>query len=147
MIDERFRIRVHKNGIALILAAIVVAALGVLIWADLVTPSLASRLAACKAFPNNSTQHVVETTRLFINTPKDIYPDKNISADFETAGGTATAGYISNGGPPGEAFAASPGCWSTEIDFEGVGEVDLKIQSAVEGIPDYFVRFVVGPTQ
>ena len=110
-------------------------------------PNLAAKLAACKAFPNNSTQHVVETTRLFINTLKDMYPDKNISSNsenaFETVRGNATAGYISNGGLPGEAYEATPECWSTYIEFDGSGEVDLKVKSAVKDVPDYFVHFVV----
>lgn len=106
-------------------------------------PNLAARLASCKAFPNNSTHAVVETTRLFINTPKDMYPDKNISYDFETVSGNATAGYVSNGGLPGESFEATPECWSTYVDFEGTGEVDLKVKSAVKDMPDYLVHFIV----
>ena len=101
----------------------------------------------CGGVPNNSIERVRETTRLFINTPKDVYPDKNISDNFHTMHGNATAGYISNGGLPGYAFAGSPECWSTYIDFEGNGEVDLRVKSAVKDEPDYFVRFIVSSTQ
>jgi len=94
--------------------------------------------------PNNSVQYVKETSRMFINMPKDLYP-KDILHSWTTVSGNATAGYISNGGLPGEAEDAAPGCWSTYVEFEGSGEVDLRVKSIVEGAPDYFVRFTVSP--
>jgi hypothetical protein len=95
--------------------------------------------------PNNSVQNVKETSRMFINMPNDLYP-KDISRSWTTVTGNATGGYVSNGGLPGEAVGALPGCWSTYVDFEGNGEVDLRVKSTVADVPDYFVRFIVGPT-
>ena len=91
---------------------------------------------------NNSVQQVKETSRMFINMPKDLYP-KDISHSWTTVSGNATGGYVSNGGLPGEAFGVTPGCWSTYVDFEGTGEIDLRVRSVVKGVPDYFVRFFV----
>jgi hypothetical protein len=102
---------------------------------------------ACPSIPNGSTQTVRETTRLFINIPKDVYPDKEHNLQFKTISGNATSGYISNGGLPGQAFEATPSCWSYYNEFDGIGEVDLTVKSKVEGMPDYFVRFIVVPTQ
>lgn len=93
---------------------------------------------------NNSVQYVRDTTRLFINTPKDLYP-KDILHSWTTVSGNATGGYISNGGLPGEAFEATPDCWSTYVELDGNGEVDLRVKSVIEGAPDYFVRFIVTP--
>jgi len=92
--------------------------------------------------PNNSVQYVKETTRMFINMPKDLYP-KDTLHSWTTVSGNATAGYISNIGFPGEAEGAAPGCWSTYMEFDGSGEVDLRATSTVTGVPDYFVRFIV----
>lgn len=101
-----------------------------------------SGCSACEPKLNNSVQHVVETTRMFINVPKDLYP-KDLFQYATTINGQAGMGYISNGGLPGEALAGSPGCWSTYVEFDGVGEVDLRIPSIVIGVPDYYVRFIV----
>ncbi len=95
-----------------------------------------------KPIPNNSVQKMKETSRMFINMPKDLYP-KDISHSWTTVTGNATGGYVSNGGLPGEAEGALPGCWSTYVDFEGNGEVDLRVKSVVEGVPDYLVHFIV----
>ena len=100
--------------------------------------------AADKPIPNDSVQRVKETSRMFINMPKDSYP-KDIFHSWTTVAGNATAGYISNGGLPGEGLDAIPGCWSTYMEFDGSGEVDLRVKSVVEGVPDYFVRFIVSP--
>ncbi|MBK5215872.1 MAG: hypothetical protein JJE53_03665 [Candidatus Pacebacteria bacterium] len=102
--------------------------------------------SACQPLMNNSVQHVVETTRRFVNVPKDFYP-KEIGSYFSTVSGNATAGYISNGGLPGEGLDATPECWSTYYEFDGNGEVDLKVKSTVKGVPDFFIRFIVSPTQ
>lgn len=109
--------------------------------------SYEDKLIACKSLPNNSTNKVVETSRLFINLPKDIYPYENISSSFSTVSGNATAGYISNGGLPGQALEATPKCWSTYFEFDGNGEVNLKVKSAINGMPDYFVHFIVNSIQ
>jgi len=95
---------------------------------------------ASKSIPNNSIQNVKETSRLLINMPKDLYP-QDLQGSWTTVAGNATAGSI--GGGFGEAEGALPGCWSSHVDFEGNGEVDLRVKSIVEGTPDYFVRFVV----
>ncbi len=94
--------------------------------------------------PNNSIQHVKETSRIFINMPKDLYP-KDLQYSWTTVAGNATAGYVSNGGLPGEAEGATPECWSTYVDFGGNGEVDLRVKSTVDGVPNYVVRFIVSP--
>ncbi len=101
---------------------------------------------ACRPISNNSVQYMKETARQFINLPKDIYPYKNISSYFTTVSGNATAGYVSNGGLPGEGLEATPECWSTYFEFGGTGEVVLKVKSVIKGMSDYFVRFIVVPT-
>lgn len=98
----------------------------------------------CRGIPNGTTQEVKETTRLFINLPKAIFPDKEHNLQFKTVRGNATAGSVSNGGPYGEAFESSAQCWSYYYDFEGQGEIDLNVKNA-QGKPDYFVRFIVTP--
>lgn len=105
-----------------------------------------ARLTACNAYPNNSTQDVIETTRLSIKLPKDIYPgQKDNKLEFKTASGTATAGWISNAGPPGKSYGATANCWAYYYEFDGNGAVDLTATSAIKDMPDYFVRFIVGP--
>jgi hypothetical protein len=99
---------------------------------------------ANKPIPNNSVQNVKETSRMFINMPKDLYP-QDISRSWTSVSGNATGGYVSNGGLSGEAYGATQECWSTYVDFEGSGEVDLRVKSLVEGVPDYVVRFIVSP--
>ncbi len=149
----------NKKYFAIVIGIILVAATVAIYWwqrgdALLVQPpsdhknniSLAQELSACNAIPYKSTQEVAETTRLFINLPKSIYP-KDMSAYFTTVSGNATAGYVSNGGLPGEAFEATPKCWSTYYEFDGNGEVDLRVKSTRKDMPDYFVRFFVGSGQ
>ena len=104
---------------------------------------LEQKLAACHSIPEDSVQVVSETTRLFLNLPKDIYPDKLHNLHFTTVAGNATAGWISNAGPMGEAFQSTPACWSYYYEFDGTGEVDLRVPSAAAGVPDYSVRFLV----
>jgi len=101
-----------------------------------------SGCSACEPKMNNSVLHVVATTRMFINVPKDLYPEE-LFRYATTISGQETMGYISNGGLPGVAFAGSPECWSTYVEFDGGGEVDLRIPAIVVGVPDYFVRFIV----
>lgn len=98
--------------------------------------------SACEPKLNNSVQHIVATTRMFINVPKELYP-KELFRYATTIGGNATMGYISNGGPPGLAMDGSLECWSTYVEFDGQGEVELRIPSILIGVPDYYVRFVV----
>ena len=103
---------------------------------------VSDKIAACDPTLNNSVQHVRETTRIFISVPKDLYP-KELFRYATTINGQATMGWISNGGLPGLAFARSPGCWSTYVEFDGGGEIDLRIPSIIIGVPDYYVRFIV----
>ncbi|MHB8913877.1 MAG: hypothetical protein ACYC4I_02605 [Minisyncoccota bacterium] len=98
--------------------------------------------SASQPIPNNSIQYVKETSRVFVNMPKDLYP-QDLQSSWTTVAGNATAG--SAGGGFGESVAATPNCWSSYADFEGSGEVDLRVKSVVEGVPDYFVRFIISP--
>lgn len=105
------------------------------------------KVLLCGGIPNGSTQSVINTTRLFINLPKDVYPDKEHNLQFKTASGNATAGWISNGGPYGEGFGAedNSGCWSYYYEFDGNGEVDLTVKNGIKNAPEYVVRFIVRP--
>src|SRR5438477_12246048 len=58
--------------------------------------SYPAELASCHSDANGSEFQVVETTRRFITIPRAIYPDGHIVK----LTGTATGGYVSNGGPP-----------------------------------------------
>ena len=102
-------------------------------------------LASCGAYPNNSTQSVIETGRSAINLPKDIYSPPDNKLTFTTASGTAMAGWISNAGPAGESYGATATCWSYYYEFDGDGIVNLTATSTVKGMPDYLVHFVVAP--
>jgi hypothetical protein len=103
------------------------------------------KVLLCGGIPNGSTQNIMDTTRLFINLPKDIYPDKEHNLQFRTASGNATASWVSNGGPYGEGYGAegNPDCWSYYYEFDGSGEVDLTVRNATKDAPEYHVRFVV----
>ncbi len=79
---------------------------------------------------------------MFINVPKDLYP-QDLKDAWTTVSGNAVAGAA--GGGFGEVEGTAPGCWSSYVDFEGTGEVDLRVKSIVESAPDYFVRFIVSP--
>lgn len=111
------------------------------------TPAVSDdgKVLLCGGIPNGSTQNVIETTRLFINLPKDVYPDKEHNLQFKTISGNATSGYIYNGGLPGQAYEATPKCWSYYNEFDGNGEVDLTVKSAIKDMPDYVVHFIVRP--
>ncbi len=106
-------------------------------------PDASAALAACQSFENGSTQSVADTTRVFVNLPSALYP-KDITSDFSTVSGNATAGYVSNAGLPGMAEGAPDGCWSTYIEFDGNGEVDLSVKALDSGTNDYQVKFIVG---
>ena len=103
------------------------------------------KVLLCGGMPNGSTQNIRETTRLFINLPKDIYPDKEHNLQFKTASGNATASWVSNAGPYGEGYGAegNPDCWSYYYEFDGSGEVDLTVKNATKDAPNYYVRFIV----
>ncbi|OIQ78128.1 hypothetical protein GALL_401710 [mine drainage metagenome] len=109
---------------------------------------LPARLAACASIPNGRSIIVVATTRMFINLPKEIYP--NLKLKITRHG--ATAGDISNAGAPGYAFGArgKPDCWSHYLDFELVpsskstsGRVDIGSKSGISGVADYLIHVKV----
>jgi hypothetical protein len=107
------------------------------------------KVLLCGGIPNGSTQNITETTRLFINLPKDIYPDKEHNLQLKTASGNVTASWVSNAGPYGESYWAdgNPDCWSYYYEFDGKGEVDLTVKNATKNAPDYYVRFIVSSAQ
>ncbi len=106
--------------------------------------NLDERLRICESIPNNTTQEVIETTRLFINLPEDIYPFENRQFNFNGA----TVGIITSGeglppqNEPLEEFVKNK-CVTHYYDFEGNGAVDLKVKSAVPELPDYVIHFIV----
>ena len=105
------------------------------------------RLVACNAFPNGSANDGVDTGRFFVTLPMDIFPDIS-GFKFETVGGDAKAGWVSNAGDFGYAGFRDRqrDCWSYYFEFVGSGETDLVALSPVEGAPEYRVHFVVrGP--
>ena len=131
-----------KYIIGIVIVALLILSAGV--WYASQPPNVSpldQRLAVCGSLPNGSTQNVMETTRMFINIPKDLYPDVNL----QTASQGATASYISNGGPYGNAIGAQDksNCWSYYFEFDGTGTVDLVSKSGMGGIPDYTLHFVV----
>lgn len=109
---------------------------------------LKNRLVACGSIPNGASLTVVETTRVFINLPKDFYP--NIKLNVISHG--ATAASVSNGGAYGYAIGAQgrPNCWSYYLDFELTpnnktqsGTVDIGSKSAFKNVSNYLIHFKV----
>ena len=107
------------------------------------TSATAQAINVCGGFPNDSTQQVASTGRLFIKLPKSIFPNKT-AIKFTTISGTATAGWISNAGPFGESYGATTNCWSYYYEFDGVGEVDLTAPINAAPATPYTVRFMIG---
>lgn len=105
------------------------------------------RFQECGSFPNGTTTVVVDTARIFVNLPADIYPSKELGV----SGHGATAGNISNGGIPGDALDAQdrPNCSSWYLEFDltdedtSEGNIDISAKSASPGMPDYLVHFQV----
>jgi len=89
--------------------------------------------------PNGSVYETRQTGRFFVRLPKDIYPFEDL--EFVTVSGDATAGWISNAGLPGQAYGSSPTCWSSYYELIGTGQLDITVKSAMEGVPNYSVRF------
>ncbi len=106
-----------------------------------------TKILVCGGISNGSTQNIPETTRLFINLPKNDFPDKNNNLQFKTVSGNATSTWISNAGPYGQAYQATANCWSYYYEFDGQGQIDLSAQNATTSQPNYLVHFIVGPTQ
>ena len=133
-----------NNKFSIFIAALILVSIGAGIWHSSHrqnTTALDQRLLACGSLTNGSTQTVSDTSRMFINLPKDLYP--NVPLQITSHG--ATAGYVSNGGPYGSAMGAQgkPNCWSYYLEFDGIGTVDLTSLSGVNNIPDYTLHFVV----
>lgn len=129
-----------------VIAAILFVLLAWVAYAPRQVSTYAQRLSECGAYPNGATQTVANTTRLFINLPKDLYPQKQL----QIAQNGATAGYISNAGPYGEAFEAQgkPNCWSYYLEFDLMsgaqsGTVDVRSMSGASDVPDYHLRVQV----
>ena len=106
------------------------------------------RLIACGSLPNGSSLTLPQTTRLSINLPRDIYPNKVLKIISHGA----MANYISNGGPYGYGFGArgKPNCWSYYLEFDLTsankkqsGRVDIGSKSLNRKIPDYLIHFKV----
>jgi|GEM_PF-7096802 len=139
----------HKKRLVLILFVILVVIFVIVRPYEHKSPetdaAYASKLSGCGAFPNGSEQKITDTSRVFIDLPKDIFPDKEHNLQFKTVQGSTTADWISNGGPYGEAMQSNgrPNCWSYYYEFDGQGEIDLSVKTAVTGMPDYSVRFSV----
>lgn len=109
---------------------------------------LNKRLVQCGSIPNGASLTVVQTTRVFINLPKDFYP--NIKLNVISRG--ATAASVSNGGTYGHAVGAQgkPNCWSYYLDFELTpnnktqsGTVDISSKNAFKNVSNYLIHFKV----
>jgi hypothetical protein len=109
---------------------------------------LKQRLLACGSIPNGSSLKVVQTTRLFINLPRDYYP--NIKLIETSCGAIVTS--ISNGGAYGHAIGTQgkPNCWSYYLDFELTphnkahsGTVNIGSKSAYKAVSNYLIHFNV----
>jgi hypothetical protein len=106
------------------------------------------RLEYCGSIPNGASLTVVETTRLIMFVPKDIYP--KIKLIVKSKG--ATANYFSNAGAYGHAQSrdAKTGCWAYAFDFElspnnkGLrGTVSIGSSSGYKGVSNYLIHFTV----
>jgi hypothetical protein len=132
-----------NNTYLIFVAALTFLVLGAGVWHFLQTQHATAlgRFSECGSLANSSTQTVTETSRMFINIPKDLYPNVNL----QIVSHGATAGTVSNGGPYGSAIGAQgkPNCWSYYFEFDGIGTVDLTSLSGTKSIPDYKLHFVV----
>lgn len=109
--------------------------------------SLAQKLTACHSLPNGSVQKIAEASTIYIDLPKDIFPEKDRGLVFRTIRGNATARdktqYDLRSG-------RIDGCRPNYYEFDGNGEVDLTVKSQSKdeiGHPlthYYVVRFLVG---
>jgi hypothetical protein len=104
---------------------------------------LNQKIAGCNGIKNGETVTLPETSRTFINLPQDAFPDKNGNLSFTLVSGTATAGWVSNGGLYGEAMDAKLGCWSYYYEFNGKGTLELVSKTALPDFPNYKVTFVI----
>lgn len=110
---------------------------------------LKKRLAYCGSIPNGASLTVVDTTRLFIFLPKDLYPLLRLNVSSHEA----TAFPAHNDGSDGYAQSrdARPGCWSHYFEFHvasGIGRpsagiVDIDSKSAFKTVSNYLIHFKV----
>ena len=110
---------------------------------------LKRRLEYCGSIPNGSSFTVVDTTRLFIFLPKDLYPRLRLNVSSHEA----TAFPAHNDGSDGYAQTrdAKPGCWSHYFEFDvasGIGRpsagiVDIGAKSAFKTVSNYLIHFKV----
>ena len=102
--------------------------------------SLRKRLEICQSIPHGTTREVVETSRVFINLPEDIYPHENRKFTFNGA----TAGIIQGGEGLyiNDEFVKNK-CATHYYEFNGNGTVDLRVGSVTSGIPPYEIHFRV----
>jgi hypothetical protein len=111
------------------------------------------RLAECKAIRPFARYEVADGSRIYITLPEDIYPRQPL----KEAQRGATFGWISNDAPSGVAGRSLIGkrCWSTYGGFSAISRctkrtacnasVEIRLKSAVAGIPDYQATFFVIP--
>ncbi len=106
------------------------------------------RLVQCGSIPNGVLLTVVQTTRIFINLPRDFYPNIKLNVTSRDA----TASSVSNGGGYGYAIGAQgkPNCWSYYLVFELTpnnkmqsGTVDIDSKSAFKNVSSYLIHFKV----
>lgn len=106
------------------------------------------RFATCGSFSNGSTLTVMETTRLIISLPKDLYPEIKLTVISRGA----IAAPLPNLGAYGYAQSrhSRPDCWSYFLDFERtqnnktrIGTVDIGSKSAYKSVSNYLIHFKV----
>lgn len=149
--------RTNRVFLGIIIIAIIIL-IGILLWrknngsitnqqyaANRMQPAASSqevqnKLAACGSLPNGTTTKVLDTTRMFVNIPKDLYPNMNVALNSNGAH-AAWAGDAAYGYAMGK--DQKTGCWSYYFEFSGDGTIDLVSKSGVTGTPDYVVHFVV----
>ncbi len=80
---------------------------------------------------------VVDSQRMFVSLPKDIYPDENYQ-------------FISRGARMGKITGGEGGfnedinhCAVHYYEFIGSGTVSLHVKSVAQGVPDYLIHFKV----
>lgn len=98
------------------------------------------KLASCNSLPNGTTTKIVQASKVFINIPKEVYPNVNIALSSNGA----NASWATDT-PYGYAMGKDQkaGCWSYYFEFNGEGTVSLMSKSGVTGTPDYILHFEV----
>lgn len=135
-----------KGKLVTALATILVVMIGLVALAATAKkmPNNANSLNACASLPNNSIQNIIETNRLTIKIPKNIYlQQEDLPLIFQSISGSAQAKWISSQGVLGKSIGATSKCSAYYYEFDGSGEVDLSLKSAENSQANYFVRFIV----